>query len=510
MWFFSKIFRRNSAETPSSSAPENTPKPEKKVVLKKNNDAKKKLETRSFRDVTGEHLAVRRDMRDSRGRLPYDPSNTRWASDEVKQELSRKWASRAGVRDDDVRNKIGHTDGSYTDSVKKFQKENNLDDDGIVGPKTLRKLYKNREEKPAPQPAKPEEKPAEAPKVEKPAQKKEEKKPENDGNTKKWTLEKLRKKYKLEWPFGENLPWDTWKKPEVYSFKAEDGNEYYYDNTDGILRNDRGKEVDPDTLKVKEKKPEAPKKDEQPQKEKKSEEKTEKPTSDDKNRKPPRDLLPEERELVKPENQARYLELINKPNKTQAEENEMMGYINPGIIERQKKNKAEARKPSEEPKPGKILYWKSGDSKSVSGVITKVEWDIIHYEYRWENGTQHHTVKKSELEKNYVIGGDEYMSDEERKRYGKSPESRPEHPKTNTFKDNGDWSYEVKAPDGNWFRSFLIGPGKTIGNIKITEVIKDPFGNKNNDVIFFENLHDHNHGSMRLSDLLWWWIKETQ
>ena len=51
----------------------------------------------------------------------------------------------------------------------------------------------------------------------------------------------------------------------------------------------------------------------------------------------------------------------------------MMGYINPGIIERQKKNKAEARKPSEEPKPGKILYWKSGDSKSVSGVITKVE-----------------------------------------------------------------------------------------------------------------------------------------
>jgi hypothetical protein len=72
------------------------------------------------------------------------------------------------VGEDDVRNKIGHTDGSYTDSVKKFQKENNLDDDGIVGPKTLRKLYKNREEKPAEAPKV--EKPAEAPKVEKPAE----------------------------------------------------------------------------------------------------------------------------------------------------------------------------------------------------------------------------------------------------------------------------------------------------------------------------------------------------
>ncbi len=102
-------------------------------------------------------------MRDSQGKLPYDPSNTRGASDDVKEQLSRKWSSRAGVEDDEIRNKIGHKDGSYTDSVKKFQKENELDDDGIVGPKTLRKLYKDREEKPAPQPAQPEEKPAPQP-----------------------------------------------------------------------------------------------------------------------------------------------------------------------------------------------------------------------------------------------------------------------------------------------------------------------------------------------------------
>ena len=36
-------------------------------------------------------------------------------------------------------------------------------------------------------------------------------------------------------------------------------------------------------------------------------------------------------------------------------------------------NSDKAPKPTDAPKPGKILYWKSGDSKSVSGVITKVE-----------------------------------------------------------------------------------------------------------------------------------------
>ena len=82
-------------------------------------------------------------MRDAQGRLPYDPSNIKKAPDNIKEELSHKWSSRAGVGDEDVRNKIGHKDGSYTDSVRKFQRKNGLDDDGIVGPKTLKKIYKN-------------------------------------------------------------------------------------------------------------------------------------------------------------------------------------------------------------------------------------------------------------------------------------------------------------------------------------------------------------------------------
>ena len=173
MSFFKRLFSRKSPEAPNP-APENIPKLEKKTVLKKNNQAQKNLEHREYRDVTGEHLAVRNDMRDKQGKLPYDPNRINDASNPVKEELSKKWSERAGVDEEDVRKKIGHTEGSYADSVKKFQKENDLDDDGIVGPKTLKKIDSTGgEEKPAPAPTKPEEKPAPAPTKpeEKPARK---------------------------------------------------------------------------------------------------------------------------------------------------------------------------------------------------------------------------------------------------------------------------------------------------------------------------------------------------